>query len=114
MTSANLGFLIIIISNGFLWTIICAYETVRGEEKVWITILLITILFVTFGITSGIGLDIVTSSSERMVREDIAKEVNMTKVPIEGKITFTAKVKISYKNGKLETVELIKNSTDPI
>jgi len=44
----------------------------------------------------------------------LATEVRMTEVPVGGEETFMASLKITYHNGKLDGVELIKGSTKPL
>jgi hypothetical protein len=44
-------------------------------------------------------------------KEDLSKDVNMQQVPKHGMKSFYAIIQLSYKDGKLDSISLIKNTT---
>lgn len=56
-----------------------------------------------------------TSTQSKSENQDIiAAEVPMTKVTVKGENDFTSTVKIIYKDGRLDHLELIKGSTQAV
>jgi len=74
-----------------------------ANEHGWITLLAaIAIIGACFLIQSG---------RDNKKEEQLAQEVPMTQVTVQGKKYFEAKVLIVYKDGKLRATELIPKST---
>lgn len=73
--------------------------------------------WVTFGfsILAMSSLIIITfiGDSNRRVKKELTKEVNLDQVMVKGKNNFFAKIEIEYKDGELETITLLPETTVP-
>jgi hypothetical protein len=62
----------------------------------------------------GIGLLLMAGAVYDSDRKTATQEVPMTQVPVSGEKDFTAQIKITYKDGKMFDIQLVKGTTKPL
>lgn len=81
------------------------FRIAKEGNKKWLFLII-----VIFGIVC-LGADIETNG-QKDVHSKLSTEVNLQQVPVMGQKDFSAQIKLTYKNGKLESVILIPKTTE--
>jgi len=79
-------------------------QTAQATKVVWFTIASILLV---------IGVNLTVNRGREMQKEDFAKEVNLHQVSVSGQNEFSAQIYIEYREGKLNSEELIPKTTAP-
>ncbi|MFZ2226313.1 MAG: hypothetical protein WA064_02845 [Candidatus Moraniibacteriota bacterium] len=79
----------------------------KEDKQFWKWLLWLVVLIGTFCYCAGAEIN-----SRERAHLLLSQEVNLGQVPVVGQKDFSAQIKLTYKNGKLESVILIPKTTE--
>jgi len=98
--SAFLWVGLLVVAIGTIATVLCMPE--KSKKVWWVVLILIGAVMLIIG-ASKIG--------EEDAMKQLAKETKLEEVFVKGQTNFWAQIQIIYKDGELDSVKLVPNTT---